>query len=117
MNTDFAHFFKDGTKLNTLRGWATFKVYNLTILEISEKTLRLFVNSSFIWHSNVRLLPGFAYQLRQRRSRQVGFVGEIEGQTDKKPQGRWKQGAGGHLVPPPYVGVNTSRPFFFKMLG
>ena len=32
----------------------------------------------------MRLLPGFAYQLQQRRSRQVGFAGEIEGQTDKK---------------------------------
>ena len=51
-----------------------------------------------IWNSNVRLLPGFAYQLQQRRTRQVGFAGEIEGQTDKKldeKDRRTPQGEGG----------------------
>ena len=55
-------------------------------------------NSTFIWYSNVRLLPGFAYQLQQRRTRQVGFAGEIEGQTDKKldeKDRRIPQGEGG----------------------
>ena len=60
--------------------------------------LRLFGTFTFIWHSYVRLLPGFAYQLQQRRTRQVGFAGEIEGQTDKKldeKDRRTPQGEGG----------------------
>ena len=61
-----------------------FELFRLTSTNSFHCAICLFWNSTFIWHSNVRLLPGFAYQLQQGRTRQVGFAGEIEGQTDKK---------------------------------